>query len=100
MKRTLLTFAMAGALMTSCGSSGAIAEKASTAATLIQQLSPNSTAAEIANLFTALDANKDESISVQEAAGTMVADNFGTLDTDNNNGLNLAELGKLLGLLK
>ena len=100
MKRILLTAFMAGAFMTSCGSSNAITQKASTAALLIKQLSPNSTAAEIASLFTALDANTDESISLQEAAGTMVADNFDTLDTDNNNGLNLAELGKILGLLK
>jgi len=100
MKKLAFTALMAVAFLSSCGSSSGLTNKVGTAAALIQQLSPNSTAADIANLFTALDTNKDEAISATEAAGTTVADNFNTLDKDNNSLLNLTELGGLLELLK
>ena len=102
MKKTILLLAMVAAFA-SCGSTKSVTDTVSqyggTAASLLSTLSPNSKLADIATLFTLLDTNKDEAISSTEAIG-QVADNFNVLDKDKSSGIDLSELGGLLGLLK
>ncbi|PCE63778.1 hypothetical protein [Sediminicola luteus] len=104
MKKAFLPLLAVAALMASCGGSKAIktediTKHAGTAAALVEQISPNSTAADIAKLFAAMDTNGDKSVAKDEAVGK-VAENFDALDTDKSAGLDLAELGGLLGMLK
>lgn len=102
MKKSILLFAIIIALA-SCNSTkgitDAVVKNSGTAASLLKTLSPNSNLTEIATLFTALDTNKDKSISTTEAIGS-VADNFNILDKDKSKGIDLGELGGLLALLK
>jgi hypothetical protein len=102
MKKTILFLAIAAALA-SCSNTktvpATVSQYGETAASVITTLSPDSKLADIARLFVLLDTNKDKAISITEATG-IVADNFGVLDIDKSSGIDLDELGAILGLLK
>ncbi|SDH56493.1 EF-hand domain-containing protein [Winogradskyella thalassocola] len=99
MKKTILSLTVV-AVFFSCNSVKDVnTSTLSQAATLLSSLSSNLSVQQITTLFSLLDTNNDEVISLTEAIGS-VSENFNVLDTDSNSSLNLTELTGLLSLLK